>query len=60
MKGRYPWNYAVKQKAKTKKKKFETANFSASDRLRRIFPTVENGLEKRKNLYLIKLVSKGI
>ena len=36
----------------------EQANFSVSDRLGRNFPTVQNGLEKRKNLYLIKLVSK--
>ena len=36
----------------------EQANFSASGRLRRNFPTVQNGPEKRKNLYLIKLVSK--
>ena len=42
------------------KKKFlsEPANFSASDRLRRNFSTVENGLEKRKNLSLIELVLK--
>ena len=36
----------------------EQANFSASDQLGRNFPTVQNGPEKRKNLYLIKLVSK--
>ena len=36
----------------------EQANFSASDRLGRNFPTAQNGPEKRKNLYLIKLVSK--
>ena len=34
----------------------EQANFSASERLGRNFPTVQNSLEKRKNLYLIKLV----
>ena len=36
----------------------EQGNFSTSDWLGRNFPTVQNGLEKRKNLYLIKLVSK--
>ena len=36
----------------------EQANFSASGRLRINFPTVQNGPEKGKNLYLIKLVSK--
>ena len=36
----------------------ELANFSVSDRLGRNFPTLQNGLKKRKNLYLIKLVSK--
>ena len=36
----------------------EQANFSASDRLGRNFITVQNGPEKRKNLYLFKLVSK--
>ena len=36
----------------------EQANFSASDRLGGNFPTVQNGPEKRKNLYLTKLVSK--
>ena len=35
----------------------EPANFSASDELGRNFPTVQNDLEQRKNLYLIKLVS---
>ena len=35
----------------------ESDNCSASDRLGRNFPTVQNGPEKRKNLYLIKLVS---
>ena len=34
------------------------ANLPASDRLARDFPTVQNCLEKRKNLYLNKLVSK--
>ena len=33
-------------------------NFSASDRLVKNFPTVQNGAEERKNIYLIKLVSK--
>ena len=37
----------------------EQGNFSASDRLGKNFSTVQNGLEKRKNLYLIKLVSKS-
>ena len=37
---------------------FEPAIFSESDRLKRIFPTAQNGLEKRKILYLVKLVSK--
>ena len=43
-----------------KKKIFfpEPAKFSRSDRLGGNFPAVQNGLEKRKNLYLIKLVSK--
>ena len=36
----------------------EQANFSASDQLGRNFPTVQNGPEKRKNLYLVKLVSE--
>ena len=36
----------------------EPANFSASDRLGRNFRTVHNGFEKRKNLCLIKLLSK--
>ena len=36
----------------------EQVNFSASDRLGRNFPTVQNGLEKGKNLYLIKSVLK--
>ena len=36
----------------------EQTNFSTSDRLGRNFPTVQNGPEKRKNLYLIKLVTK--
>ena len=36
----------------------EQANFSASDWLGGNFPTVQNGPEKRKNLYLTKLVSK--
>ena len=43
------------------KKKFlsEPANFSASNRLGRNFPTVQNGLEKgKKRLNLIKLVLK--
>ena len=43
------------------KKKFflsESANFSASERLEKNFPILQNGLEKMKNLYLIKLVSK--
>ena len=34
------------------------ANFSASDRSGRNFPTVQNGPEKRRNHCLIKLVSK--
>ena len=40
------------------KKKFlsEPANFSTSDQISE--KTVQNGLEKRKNLYLIKLLSK--
>ena len=44
----------------SKKKKFlsELANFSASDRLGRNLPTVQNGLEKGENIYLIKYVSK--
>ena len=43
------------------KKKFlsKPPYFSASDRLGRNFSTVRNGLEIRKNFYLIKLVSKG-
>ena len=36
----------------------EQVNFSAPGRLGRNFPTVQDGPEKRKNLYLIKLVSK--
>ena len=36
----------------------EQANFSASHQLERIFPTVQNGLEKRQNHYVIKLASK--
>ena len=36
----------------------EQANFSASDQLERNFSTVQNSLEKRKNLYVIKLASK--
>ena len=35
----------------------ELANFSASDQLERNFPTVQNGLEKGKTLFII-LVSK--
>ena len=37
----------------------EPANSFALDRARRNFRTVENGLERGKNLYLIKLISKG-
>ena len=48
-KGRYPWNEVDEQK----KLLSEPANFSASDRLGRSFRTVQNGVEKRKNLYLI-------
>ena len=44
----YPWNKVDKQKKK----------ISTSDKLGRNLPTVQNGLEKRKNLCLIKLVSK--
>ena len=36
----------------------EPANFSASDRFGRNFPTVQNSLQKRKKLHLIKLVSQ--
>ena len=36
----------------------EQANFSASDRLGRNFPTVQNDPEIRKSHYLIKLVLK--
>ena len=36
----------------------EQASFSASSRPGKNFLTAQNGLEKRKNLYLIKLVSK--
>ena len=36
----------------------EQANFSASERLGKKFPTVQNGPEQKKNLSLIKLVSK--
>ena len=32
--------------------------FFTSDRLGRNFPTAQNGLEKRKNLYSIKLAAK--
>ena len=41
-----------------KKNLSEQANFSASDRRRRNFPTVHNGPGKRKHLYLINVVSK--
>ena len=54
IKRRYPWNEVAKQKSFLS----EQAKFSASGQLRTNFPTVENGPEKRKNLYLIKLVSK--
>ena len=37
----------------------EAANFSASDRPRSKFPTIQDGSEKIKNLNLIKLVQKG-
>ena len=37
----------------------EAANFSASDRPRSKFPTIQDGPEKIKNLNLIKLVQKG-
>ena len=47
---RYPWNEVDFLS--------EQANFSVSDQLGRNFPTVQNGSEKRKNLYLIKLLSK--
>ena len=36
----------------------EQANFSASTRPKRNFPTVQNCLKERKNLYFRKLVSK--
>ena len=39
-------------------KKCFCRNLSASDRLEKNLPTVQNFLEKMKNLYLIKLVSK--
>ena len=44
MKERYPWNEVDKQKTFFLS---ETVNFSALDRLRRNFPTVQNGPEKR-------------
>ena len=47
MKGRYPWSEADKQKKK--KKMSEPANFSASDGLRRNFPTVQNCPKKGEN-----------
>ena len=54
IKGRYPWNEVAEQKNFLS----QQASFSASDRLGRNFPTVQNSPEKRKNFYLIKLVSK--
>ena len=50
---KYSWNVVDKKKIILT----EPANFSASDELGRNFPTVQNDLEQRKNLYLIKLVS---
>ena len=53
--GRYPWKKFAKQIFFV----CEQANLSPSDRFRKNFPTVQNGPEKRKNYYLIKLVSKS-
>ena len=54
IKGRYPWNEVTKWVFFLS----EQVNFSAPDRLGRNFTTAQNGPKKRKNLYLIKLVSK--
>ena len=54
IKGRYRWNEVSKQNLFF----LEQAGFSASDQPGRNFPTVQSGPKKRKNLYLIKLVSK--
>ena len=36
----------------------EPVNFSVSDQLGRSFPIVQNALQKRENLYLIKMTLK--
>ena len=54
IKGRYSWNEVDKEVSFLS----ESANCFVSDRLGRNFPTVQNGPKKRKNLYLIKQVSK--
>ena len=55
---RYPWGTLGTRLISKKKKLFELANFSASNRLRGNFITVKNCLQQRKNPYLTKLVSK--
>ena len=49
-----PWNEVAKQKIFLSKQ----ANFYCFRPTWKNFSTVQNGLEKRKNFYLIKLVSK--